>query len=159
VRHCIILCTSNAVTARDLVNPGIGFSNAMVPVPSRQALTVKLSLFRSELLNRFDDLLAAAPLSPSSQISILRRHLAAACDRACAAGVSLPGEEELAALLHAHAAAIDAEGGRAIERLAADTVLRSLGHALQQRRVAASLAAVAPVETEPDSKPEETALI
>ncbi|MDD2598869.1 MAG: AAA family ATPase, partial [Kiritimatiellae bacterium] len=31
VRHCVIICTSNAVTAQDLASPGIGFSSIAAP--------------------------------------------------------------------------------------------------------------------------------
>lgn len=126
VRHCIVLCTSNAVTARDLTGPGIGFGRRPATVTDRQALAAKLPMFRRELLSRFDDLLVAEALSPSDRLALLRRHIARACEKARLAGTSIPGDDELGALLREYASAIDAEGGRAIERLAADTVIRSL---------------------------------
>ncbi len=138
LRNHLVFCTSNALTAKDLRGAGMGFGAQTGSFRSREHLVEKLPLFRKELLNRFDELLVANPLSSESRLAILKHHIAVACAAARAAGVPEPSEAALVALLNQNESAIDLAGGRAIERLALDKVIVPMQQAIRAKPACAN---------------------
>lgn len=147
LRSHIVCCTSNALTTRNLYGESIGFGESEPHRPSRERLIEKLTMFRKELCNRFDDILVVEPLSSSSRLTMLKRHSEVAFAAARAAGVPTPSDAELIALLLLHQEAIDQAGGRAIERLVDDEIVPPLQRALRVRSACTSQQPIAEKKT------------
>ena len=127
-RQCVIVLTTNALTAQDLERLPMGFSTDKAPAADAAELLGKT--FPREFLGRFDEIVPFRRLTPQDLRAILKLRLAEAEERLARKGLRLRyAEERLLEHLLAHLER-DRSGARGLARLLERHLLQPLALAL-----------------------------